>query len=122
MVYLGSLTASTYRAGIGDIFVLLFVFVLIIVACYYSTKWVSEKGLSIQKTKNIKVLEAYRLNQSGNLYLVKIGDKVMALGATKDHIECLAEIEEESLDFSHLEKNQTSFKELFKMYKDKKEE
>lgn len=122
MDILVSLTASYYNRGIGDLIVLVFVFILIIIACYYSTKWVSKKGLNIQKTKNIKVLEVFRMNQSAFLYLVKVGDKVMTLGVTKDHIEYLAEINEESLDFSQSEKSPASFQELFKMYKDKKEE
>lgn len=102
--------------------VLIFVFLLIVAACYYSTKFISTKGLNIQKTKNIKVLEVFRLNQASCLYIVKIGDKVMTLGVTKDHIEFLTDLNEESLDFSLPEKNQTNFKELLKLYRDKKEE
>ncbi len=108
--------------GIWDLLVLVLVFIAIIVACYYSTKFVSKAGLNIQKAKNIKVLEVYRLNQTSHLYIVKMGDKVMSLGVTKDHIEFLTDLNEESLDFSHEEKSQTTFRELLKMYKDKKEE
>ena len=113
---------TSATGNIAEVIALLLVFLIIIVACYYSTKFVSKAGLGLQKTKNIKVLEVFRLNQTKNLYLVKIGDKVMALGVTKDHIEYLTELNEESLDFHLEEKKQANFKEILKMYKDKKEE
>ncbi|MDO5293985.1 MAG: flagellar biosynthetic protein FliO [bacterium] len=108
--------------GFRDALVLALVFVVIVVACYYSTKFVSKAGLNLQKNKNIKVLEVFRLNQTKYLYIVKMGDKTMSLGVTKDHIEFLSELNEESLDFTQAETPHKDFKELLKMYKDKKEE
>ncbi|MDO5519470.1 MAG: flagellar biosynthetic protein FliO [bacterium] len=114
---------STSRfSGFRDLLVLILVFVLILAACYYSTRWAARTGLNLQKQKNIKVLEVYRLNQTKYLYIVKIGDKTMSLGVTKDHIEFLSELNEDSLDFTQTEAPQMNFKELLKMYKDKKEE
>ena len=97
------------------------VFVFILIAAYYVTKWVSNTGLNIQKNKNIKVLEVFRINQTKYIYLVKLGDKVVALGVTKDHMEFLTEINEESLNFDTLSKEEGSFKDLLKLSMNKKQ-
>ena len=107
--------------GIFDLAVLLLVFVFILIAAYYVTKWVSNTGLNIQKNKNIKVLEVFRINQTKYIYLVKLGDKVVALGVTKDHMEFLTEINEESLNFDTLSKEEGSFKDLLKLSMNKKQ-
>lgn len=116
---LAFLTLDT--TGIFDLVVLLLVFVFILFAAYYATKWVSNTGMNLQKNKNIKILEVFRINQTKYIYLVKMGDKVVALGVTKDHIEYIAEINEESLIFDKVDKAGGSFKELLKLSMNKKQ-
>lgn len=116
---LAFLTLDT--TGIFDLVVLLLVFVFILFAAFYATKWVSNTGMNLQKNKNIKILEVFRINQTKYIYLVKMGDKVVALGVTKDHIEYIAEINEESLIFDKVDKVGGSFKELLKLSMIKKQ-
>ena len=106
------------NGGYLDIVVLIVVFILILVAAYYATKWVSTMGTNLQKNKNVKVLEVFRLSQTKFIYLVKIGDKVSALGVTKDHIEFICEVEEDSLHFEQQFAAHGSFKEIFNKSKE----
>lgn len=109
------------NGGFLDIIVLIMVFILILVAAYFATKWVSVMGTNLQKNKNVKVLEVFRLSQTKYIYLVKIGDKVSALGVTKDHIEFLCEVKEDSLQFDQVVAAHGSFKEIFNKSKENME-
>lgn len=106
-------------SGIFDLLVLVLVFVLILVAAYYVTKWVSTTGLNIQKNKNIKVLEVFRLNQSKYIYIIELGKKVVALGVSKDHIEYLTDLDMNELHITKPESKNTSFKSFLKLSKEK---
>lgn len=105
--------------GIFDLIVLVIVFILILVAAYFVTKWVSSTGLNMQKNKNIKVLEVFRLNQSKYIYIMQMGDKVVSLGVSKDHIEFLTELDQDSLVFTKPESGHANFKTLLKLSKEK---
>ncbi len=107
--------------GFFDLFVLILVFILILVAAYYVTKWVSTSGLKMQKNQNIKILEVFRLNQSKYIYIVELGNKVVALGVSKDHIEYLTDLERDSLEFKKPESGLMNFKDFLKLSKNKLE-
>ncbi len=107
--------------GLLDLVVIIIVFIGILVAAYFVTKWVSTSGLNMQKTKNIKVLEVFRLNQSKYIYIVEMGNKVVALGVSKDHIECLTELDRDTLVFTKPDSGHASFKDLLKLSKSKLE-
>ncbi len=107
--------------GFFDLFVLILVFILILVAAYYVTKWLSTSGLKMQKNQNIKILEVFRLNQSKYIYIVELGNKVVALGVSKDHIEYLTELKRDSLEFKKPESGLMNFKDFLKLSKTKVE-
>ena len=89
----GKLPSTSYY----ELIVLVFIFILIMVGAYFVTRWVGNACLNMQKNSNIRVLEMYRLNQTKYIYLVKIADKTVALGITKDKIEYLTEVNEADL-------------------------
>lgn len=104
---------SMESKGIWDIAVLIAVFILILVATYYASKFIGSMGNQLQRNSNIKVLEVFRLNQTKYIYIVKLADKIVALGVTKDHIEYLTELKEENMNLTIPEEKQTiSFREL----------
>lgn len=105
--------------GFLDIFVLIVVFILILTVAYYVSVWVGKHGLNLQKNKNIKVLEVFRINQTKFIYLVEIGEKVMAIAVTKEHMEFLSEIPKDSLVLSEDgEVTPISFMEVLKKSKE----
>ena len=74
------------------------VFAIVLVLSYATTKWLGSSGLLVQKSKNISIVESYKLSPNTYIQIVKIGKKYYALGTGKDTVEYLSEIAEEDLD------------------------
>lgn len=95
-----------------DFLLILFIFVLVLLATYYVTKWAA----NYQKTKgmngNIELLESMALGANKFVEIVRVGDTYYALVACKDTVTLLGEISKEQLkDRTELYSN-TSFKEI----------
>lgn len=100
-------------------------FIIILIASYYTSKWVGKSGYRQLNGKNVQIIETVPLSQSKYIQIVKIGKRYVALGVTKEHIEFLCELSEDDLDFSENStkpKNSgTDFKTILsKIGKDKK--
>lgn len=77
------------------------IFVLILVATYYTTKWVGKNSSIQPHANNIKVVETFRLSQSKYIQIIKVGtNKYLAIAVGKDSVELLTELTEEELDFT----------------------
>lgn len=87
--------------------------VIIIVACYYTTRFIGKRSQGGQGPagKNIKALETFKVTQNKYLQLIKCGDKYLLIGVTKDNITVLSEIDGESL-LTDTGTGHKSFKEL----------
>lgn len=73
---------------------------VIIIACYYTTKFVGKRSQGMQSPnggRNIKSLETFRVAPNKFLQLIKCGDKYLLIGITKDRIKLLSEIDGDSL-------------------------
>lgn len=94
------------------------VFVLVLALSYITTKWLGGSGLLMQRSKNISIVESYKLGPNTYIQLVKIGKKYFALGTGKDTVEYLSEIAEEDLDLEQYQRlvdktqNPESFKDI----------
>lgn len=82
------------------------IFILILVACYYTTKWISKSDIVNRSVKNISVLETYRIAPGKVIQVVKTGKKYIVIGVTKDHIEMLTELSEEEYEEEVSDTNQ----------------
>ncbi len=73
--------------------------VIIIVACYYTTRFIGRKsqGVQVSGGKNIKAIETMRVTQNKYLQLVKCGDKYLLISVTKDNISLISEIDGDSI-------------------------
>lgn len=76
---------------------LIIIFVIILVATYYTTKWIGKTGLGQGKNRNISVIETYKLTQNKFIQIVKVGEKYIAIGISKDHIEYLTDVDKDQL-------------------------
>ena len=93
----------------------LFVFVLVLAATYYVTKWIAKTGALQPYVRNIQVIETYKVAPNKYIQLVRIGDKYYSIGVTKDNITFLGEIEEEQLNLDPMGETTPvdSFKEVW---------
>lgn len=96
---------------------LLVVFALILAASYFVTRWIGNITLQSQKNQNISVVETFRLAPNKFIQILRLGDKYIAVAVSKDHVEFLAEISEETLSLPETRERQVSsnqdFKEIF---------
>lgn len=81
------------------------VFILVLAATYYATKWIAKSGAIQSCSSNIKVIETYKIAPNKYIQIIQLGDRYYSIGVTKDHITFLTSLEEEQLD---LQKADTS--------------
>jgi len=110
---------------------LVFLLIVILVAAYYTSKFIGKIKLGQLKNSNFKVIDAYRLSPSKVIQIVKIGKRYFALAICKDRITVISELQESELEFKDdLEMKKTemgnqlnheSFKKIFDKLKKSKE-
>ncbi len=88
-----------------EMITVLIVFVLVLVATYYTTKWIGKSGVVPTHTKNIKVIESFRIAPNKYIQIVQLGNKYYSIGVSKDNITFLTSLEEEQLDFTEEKMN-----------------
>lgn len=76
---------------------LLILFLLILVACYFVTKFVAGKQLGFRADSNFKVIDFYRISQNKVIQLLKVGDKYIVIAICKDSITKLTELTEDEI-------------------------
>lgn len=100
---------------------LIVMFVIVIALAYMLTKKLATIGSHRMKGKNMKVLEALQLGINQYLYLVKIGNKTMIIGVSKETIKYIGEVDDESIDYTVYDTSLSAplFEEYLKKFKDK---
>lgn len=112
-------TMNTQNNFLQFIFLVL-VFVLIIVAAYFATRWLGTVGAKQYQNKNIRIIEGCRVGQNKVIQIVKVGNKYFVLGIGKDEVTCLGEVDEEGLIITDEEiKPLPDFKEILAKVKEK---
>lgn len=96
--------------------------VIILIAAYYTSKFVGRYKMGQLKDSNIQVIDAYRISTSKMLQIVKIGNKYIVIGVSKDNITYITELDEdEVLTHDTYEGEKQSFRQIFDKLKGKKE-
>ena len=92
MILTGNLLQNTLK-----LFGLVILFVLIIAACYYVTRFVGTKSMGEIRESNIKIIDTCRINQNQCLMIVCVGKRYYLLASNKDSVSMLSELEQEKL-------------------------
>ncbi len=100
---------------------MLLVFIVVLAATYFFTKWMAD----FQKTKtssgNIEVIETARISTTKYIQIVRIGSKYMAIAVGKDEVTSLGEISREDLIIKEdSPESNLSFKEILEKFKSEK--
>ena len=95
MVYLVS--HSSTLQNVLTLIAMLVIFALILVAVHYTTKWMGKLGNIQSGTKNIQVIETYRIAPNKFVQIVRVGTKYIAIAVGKEEISPLTELEESDL-------------------------
>ncbi len=79
------------------------VFVLVLAATYYATRWIAKSGAIQAHSKNIRVIETFKIAPNKYIQIIKLGAKYYSIAVTKDHISFLTPLEEEQLDLQDID-------------------
>lgn len=113
---------------IGNIFQLIgliIVFILILCATYYTSRWIGKSNFTQQKAANIQVIETFRLSQTKYIQIIRAGTgRYFVIAVSKENITYIAELNEEDIilrdDSQTAEK--VSFSDIMKKFKKHNEE
>lgn len=113
---------------IGNIFQLIgliIVFILILCATYYTSKWIGKSSFTQQKVANIQVIETFRLSQTKYIQIIRAGTgRYFVIAVSKENITYIAELNEDDIilrdDSQTAEK--VSFSDIMKKLKKHNEE
>lgn len=94
---------------------LIIVFVIVLAATYYITKWIAKSGMMQSQSKNIKVKETFKIATGKYIQIIQLGTKYYAIGVTKEEITFLTPLDEEQLDLNPIvvSNHKKSFTEIF---------
>jgi flagellar protein FliO/FliZ len=99
---------------------LVIVFIIVLAGTYYVTKWIAKSGMVQSQSRNIKVIETFKITTGKYIQIIRLGSEYYAIGVTKDHITFLTSLEEGQLDFADPVVpggQKTSFKEMLEKFK-----
>ena len=112
------LTQRTTGKNILELIVLLGIFVLVLVACVLTTRFIAGHQIQRNRNSNFKAIETYQITQNRYLHLVQIGTRYFVVSVTKENINFIAELNEEEIVVRQEKTGlQRSFKEILSDFK-----
>ena len=76
---------------------LVFMLIIILIAAYFTSRFVANLKLGQLKKSNFQVIDTYRISTNKVLQIVKIGNKYVVLGIGKDSVNLITELEEDEV-------------------------
>lgn len=73
------------------------VFVAVLAVTYYVTKWIAKSGAIPSRSKNIRVIETFKIAPNKYVQIIQLGSKYYSIGVTKDTITFLTPLDEDQL-------------------------
>ena len=77
---------------------LLIVLILILVATYYTTKFIAKTTGNRMSSRNIEVVDTFRIAPTKYIQIIKVAGHFLVVAVTKDNVELLTEVSEEDVD------------------------
>ncbi len=123
-VYCNILLSGTI-GNILQLIGLIIVFILILCATYYTSRWIGKSSFTQQRAANIQVVETFRLSQTKYIQIIRAGTRrYFVIAVSKENITYIAELKEE--DIILRDESQTaekvSFSDIMKKLKKHNEE
>ena len=87
-------TAQNSIQSLFELLGLILIFVIVLVVCYYTTRFVAGRQLVQKKMGNFEVVETFAIAQNKYLQLIRMGNKYVVLAIAKDSISYVTELDE----------------------------
>lgn len=117
------LVSGSLGKSIAELVFLVILFILILVACVFTTRFVAGRQIQRSKNSNFKPIETYQVAQNRYLQLVQVGTRYFVISVSKESIGFIAELKEEEITFREENSSGTpkSFKDILSEFKVKVE-
>ena len=77
---------------IGQFFLLIIVFGIILFLAYFCTKWIASVRMGARKNGFMKLISSMPVGGSNSVQLIRVGEKYFLIGVSKENITYLTEI------------------------------
>lgn len=92
-----------------NILSLLFIFVIVLVLAYYSTKFIAKyQNNTLNVKSNIKIIESFRIGNNKYIAIAMIAGEYYALAVGKDEINTIDKLDKATVEKCIAEKNDTN--------------
>lgn len=116
------IVAISWIQNVLQLVAVIIVFILVLVATYFTTRFVGKTSMIQNQAKNIEVKETFKVAPNKYIQIVRIGNKYYAISVSKEQINFLTELSEEQLSFQEEKRpvQTVSFKEMIDKITSKK--
>ena len=107
--------------GIAQLLTLILILIFVVLLAYFTVRFTGKFQENMLKNSNFKVVDTYRVSNSQYLQIVRVANKCVVIGISKDNITFITEVDEEQLKQRQNELPQNvNFSEIFTKLKEKK--
>lgn len=115
------LTVSAGLKSAVQLITVLLIFVFVLALTYLTTRWIANLQKGRVHSRNIEVLETYRLTANKFIQIVRLGNRYAAVAIAKDTVTMLMELSEDQIVISgDTAAPELSFRELLEKAKNLK--
>lgn len=84
-------------SGVLRFLVTLFIMVLVIVMCYFTTRFIAKYQKRVTGNGNIEIVEVKAIAPNKTIDIIRIGEQYYAISVTKDNVCLIDTLDRESL-------------------------
>ena len=99
---------------------ILIIFIAVLAVTYYVTKWIANYQKGTESGRNIDIVETCKISATKYVQIIRMGERYVAIGVSKDEITNLGDVPAEDLQFNTESKENLSFKEVLEKIKGEK--
>ena len=85
-------------SSIAQLVTVLILFILVLAATYYVTKWIAKYQKGTTFTANMEIMETCRISTTKYLQIVRVVNKYMVIAVCKDTVTLLTELSEDEYE------------------------
>ena len=85
-------------SSVAQLFTVLIIFILVLAATYYVTKWIAKYEKQSTFTSNMEVMETCRISPHKYLQIVRVANKYLVISVCKDTVTLLSELSEDEYE------------------------
>lgn len=112
MIFSNCVFAMSTVESVLKLLALIVVFIIIMVACYLTTRFVGQQQLGHIRNSNFKVIDTFKPAPNKFLQIIKVGERYFLIAVSKDNISSIAELSADEIKLRDNER-QGSFKDIF---------